>query len=274
MAMSLDDQKDAILREAARWGAETAAADVLGRAAVGHGTDARPKPADLLGFLRRYYRFVAPEDLADRGPARVATVALEHVSFGTHRPQGRALVRVRDERGERGAQGLEPGRILIDIVTDDMPFLVDSVTMELNRHDLGINLLIHPQLRVRRDITGGIRITDRYDDVAVRCDEQVSGDADFVREDRCAEAWREGDAAVIRRALGSRGGPRDVAARGNFCTLDSQGLIIDRRARSREIKSLASSASGSGCSCAPTATSASSPAWSTCRATASTPPTG
>ncbi len=156
MAMSLDDQKDAILREAARWGAETAAADVLGRAAVGHGTDARPKPADLLGFLRRYYRFVAPEDLADREPARVATVALEHVSFGTHRPQGRALVRVRDERGERGAQGLEPGRILIDIVTDDMPFLVDSVTMELNRHDLGINLLIHPQLRVRRDITGGM----------------------------------------------------------------------------------------------------------------------
>src|SRR6266536_4780089 len=154
MAMSLDDQKDAILREAARWGAETAAADVLGRAAVGHGTDARPKPADLLGFLRRYYRFVAPEDLADREPARVATVALEHVSFGTHRPQGRALVRVRDERGERGAQGLEPGRILIDIVTDDMPFLVDSVTMELNRHDLGINLLIHPQLRVRRDVTG------------------------------------------------------------------------------------------------------------------------
>src|SRR6266702_2566768 len=177
MAMSLDDQKDAILREAARRGAETAAADVLGRAAVGHGTDARPKPADLLGFLRRYYRFVAPEDLADREPARVATVALEHVSFGTHRPQGRALVRVRDERGERGAQGLEPGRILIDIVTDDMPFLVDSVTMELNRHDLGINLLIHPQLRVRRDITGGM----------IEVCGQVNGQAD--EPDQHDEAW-------------------------------------------------------------------------------------
>ena len=37
----------------------------------------------------------------------------------------------------------------IDIVNDDMPFLVDSVTMALDRHDLGVHLVVHPILRVR-----------------------------------------------------------------------------------------------------------------------------
>ncbi|GAA3053760.1 hypothetical protein GCM10020229_76720 [Kitasatospora albolonga] len=35
-----------------------------------------------------------------------------------------------------------------------MPFLVDSVTNELTRQDRGIHVVIHPQLVVRRDLTG------------------------------------------------------------------------------------------------------------------------
>ena len=35
-----------------------------------------------------------------------------------------------------------------------MPFLVDSVTMELAKHGLAAKLVVHPQLRVRRDVTG------------------------------------------------------------------------------------------------------------------------
>ena len=45
----------------------------------------------------------------------------------------------------------------MDIVTDDMPYLVDSVTTELNRHEAEILLIVHPLLRVRRDVTGGLR---------------------------------------------------------------------------------------------------------------------
>ena len=43
---------------------------------------------------------------------------------------------------------------MVEIVNDDMPFLVDSVTIELTRHRLGIHLIIHPVLAVRRDETG------------------------------------------------------------------------------------------------------------------------
>ena len=49
-----------------------------------------------------------------------------------------------------------PVRTVIDIVTDDMPFLVDSVTMELNRHQADISLFLHPRLVARRDVAGAL----------------------------------------------------------------------------------------------------------------------
>ncbi|CAM5518576.1 Glutamate dehydrogenase OS=Streptomyces albaduncus OX=68172 GN=FHS32_006983 PE=4 SV=1 [Streptomyces griseoloalbus] len=43
---------------------------------------------------------------------------------------------------------------VVEVVTDDMPFLVDSVTNELTRQGRGIHVVIHPQFVVRRDVTG------------------------------------------------------------------------------------------------------------------------
>ena len=45
-------------------------------------------------YLRAYYQRVATEDLAP--PARLAAVAQAHAQLGLRRPQGRALVQVRD----------------------------------------------------------------------------------------------------------------------------------------------------------------------------------
>jgi glutamate dehydrogenase len=103
-------------------------------------------------YLRAYYQRVATEDLAS--PDRLAAVAHAHAQLGLRRPQGRALVQVR-EPGDLDRAG--PSSIVVDIVIDDMPYLVDSVTTELNRHQAGIQLLVHPVLRVRRDVTGQLR---------------------------------------------------------------------------------------------------------------------
>ena len=46
---------------------------------------------------------------------------------------------------------------MVEVVTDDMPFLVDSVTMELNRLGHNVHSVIHPQLSVERDITGELQ---------------------------------------------------------------------------------------------------------------------
>jgi glutamate dehydrogenase len=105
-------------------------------------------------YLRAYYQRVATEDLAP--PARMAAVAEAHARLGLRRPQGRALVRVR-EPGAAHLDPVSPSSLVVDIVIDDMPYLVDSVTTELNRHEAEIQLLVHPLLRVRRDVTGGLR---------------------------------------------------------------------------------------------------------------------
>ncbi len=128
---------------------------------------------DVLGYLRAYYRHVAMEDLAAAGPERLAAIAVGQARFAGYRPQGRALVRVR--RGEDAA--CAAARDVVDIVTDDMPFLVDSVRMELTRHEVTTHLVVHPQLRVRRDVTGSLR--------------EVIGLVDGERSahDEIAESW-------------------------------------------------------------------------------------
>ncbi len=105
-------------------------------------------------YLRAYYQRVATEDLAP--PSRLAVVAEAHARLGLRRPQGRALVQVR-EPGEAHLGSISRSGLVVDIVTDDMLYLVDSVTTELNRHEAEIELLVHPLLRVHRDVTGALR---------------------------------------------------------------------------------------------------------------------
>ena len=45
---------------------------------------------------------------------------------------------------------------LITYSFNDMPFIVDSVTMELGRQGCGIELIIHPVMRVVRDADGNL----------------------------------------------------------------------------------------------------------------------
>jgi glutamate dehydrogenase len=109
---------------------------------------------DVSCFLDAYYQRVATEDLAP--PSRLAAVAEAHARLGYNRPQGRALVQVR-EAGRAHLDPLTSSGLVVDIVTDDMPYLVDSVTTELNRHQAEIQMIVHPLLRDRRDVTGALR---------------------------------------------------------------------------------------------------------------------
>jgi len=103
-------------------------------------------------FLRRYYRHVATEDLLARGAEDILGAALSHKEIAANRPVGTANVRVFTPTVED--QGWACGHTVIEMVTDDMPFLVDSVTAELARQERAIHLVIHPQLVVRRDAVG------------------------------------------------------------------------------------------------------------------------
>jgi glutamate dehydrogenase len=103
-------------------------------------------------FVHHYYRAVPPVDLIDRDPLDLYGAALAHLRFGEHRQPGHAKVRVYNPQIEQ--HGWQSTHTIVEVVTDDMPFLVDSVSMALNRLGLLIHLTIHPVVPVRRDARG------------------------------------------------------------------------------------------------------------------------
>jgi glutamate dehydrogenase len=118
----------------------------------------------LVPFLRQYYRFVAPEDVLGRAPRDIYGAALAHLELAQQRTPGTALVRVLSPTTE--THGWTSTHTVVEVVTDDMPFLVDTVSAELNRHDLGIRLVIHPVMRIRRDAVGRMLAVEPPDDGA------------------------------------------------------------------------------------------------------------
>ncbi|MFJ9981919.1 NAD-glutamate dehydrogenase [Streptomyces cyaneofuscatus] len=121
-------------------------------AASGADEDARPGQDAVLAYLQRYYLHTAPEDLGGRDPVDVYGAAASHYRLAENRPQGTANVRVHTPTVEEN--GWTCSHSVVEVVTDDMPFLVDSVTNELSRQGRGIHVVIHPQVTVRRDVTG------------------------------------------------------------------------------------------------------------------------
>src|SRR5215204_7573968 len=103
-------------------------------------------------FVRQYYRRVPPEDLIELDQLDLYGAALAHWSFARHRDRGTIKVRVYNPEFEQ--HGWQSGHTVIELVSDDMPFLVDSTTMELSGHGAGIHLLVHPVIRVRRNGDG------------------------------------------------------------------------------------------------------------------------
>lgn len=155
MQTKLDEAKAELLERAARVAENSPVGGHLPTGSTGEETpDAQEAPdrESLLSFLQRYYLHTAPEDLSDRDPVDVFGAAVSHYRLAENRPQGTANVRVHTPTVEEN--GWTCSHSVVEVVTDDMPFLVDSVTNELTRQGRGIHVVIHPQFVVRRDVTG------------------------------------------------------------------------------------------------------------------------
>ncbi len=105
-------------------------------------------------FLRTYYRGVGEEDLAARTPAALAHAARCHLELGRRRFAGESLVRVFNPDLER--DGFESPHTVVQIVTDDRPFLIDSLGLAFSRAGLAVHVIVHPVLEVHRDGRGRI----------------------------------------------------------------------------------------------------------------------
>ncbi|MFR9800156.1 NAD-glutamate dehydrogenase [Streptomyces sp. MS06] len=154
MQTKLDEAKAELLGRAARVAENSPVGGHLPTPTKGEGTpgDGTPDRESVLAFLQRYYLHTAPEDLTDRDPVDVFGAAYSHYRLAESRPQGTANVRVHTPTVDEN--GWTCSHSVVEVVTDDMPFLVDSVTNELTRQGRGIHVVIHPQFVVRRDVTG------------------------------------------------------------------------------------------------------------------------
>ncbi|MEU9328024.1 NAD-glutamate dehydrogenase [Streptomyces canus] len=155
MQTKLDEAKAELLERAARVAENSPAGVHLPTGSTDEDTPRTPDTPDsetVLAFLQRYYLHTAPEDLTGRDPVDIYGAALSHFRLGETRPQGTANVRVHTPTVEEN--GWTCTHTVVEVVTDDMPFLVDSVTNELTRQGRGIHVVIHPQIVVRRDLTG------------------------------------------------------------------------------------------------------------------------
>ena len=105
-------------------------------------------------FVRQYYRWVSPEDIAERRDLDLYGAALAHFDLARRRAPGATKVRIYNPEFE--VHGWESPHTAVEIVTDDMPFLIDSIGMELNRRGFGVHVIIHPVIQVRRDGEGSL----------------------------------------------------------------------------------------------------------------------
>jgi len=111
--------------------------------------------AEARAFISEYYDNVDPEDLADRAPEDLYGAAMAHYSFARAFATGTPKLRVYNPRPEE--HGWSSPHTVIEIVNDDMPFLVDSVTMEVNRQGYTLHLLNHPIFVAQRDEEGHLK---------------------------------------------------------------------------------------------------------------------
>ncbi len=154
--------------------------------------------ARLEAFARIYFGAVAAEDLLERTVPDLYGAALAHLNFASRRSPGEAKVRVYTPQLEE--HGWASTHTVVEIVNDDMPFLVDSVSMELNRLGSGVHLIIHPVVRVRRDEGGLLLDVLPHDAPADDCQLESFLHAEVVRETEHEhlERLREGLERVLR----------------------------------------------------------------------------
>ncbi|HEV2538092.1 MAG TPA: NAD-glutamate dehydrogenase domain-containing protein [Frateuria sp.] len=101
-------------------------------------------------FIGAFFARMAHSDVDLHTPAEWASLIAGLLDFLQQREPGRAKVRVLNPgRGHAG-------RSVVEVVTDDMPFLVDTVSMIVSEQ-LQIHAVIHPVVKAARDARGQLQ---------------------------------------------------------------------------------------------------------------------
>ncbi len=111
--------------------------------------------ADMLRvFTHQFYAKMPLADLERLDPTLAAAIARSAFAFFEHREKGAPQIRLFTPTMRE--HGYESHRLVVELLNDDMPFLVDSLTADLLRRGFTLHEMIHPILRVKRDRKGAL----------------------------------------------------------------------------------------------------------------------
>ena len=132
-----------------------------------------PRRKLVEAVAREYFNRVDPDDLAERTPEDLLGALLTHLHLGEVRESGRPKVRIFSPTP--GEDGWTSRHTVIQIVNDDMPFLVDSTSLEIHRQGLMLHLVVHPIFTAERDARGKLK--------------SIGGNANGQSPGRPRESW-------------------------------------------------------------------------------------
>ncbi len=110
---------------------------------------------DLADFVSAYFGKSDPDELQARGSTRLLALANAHRRLLDAEPDANG-VRIRVYNPSLAEDGFVSEHTIIQIVHEDMPFLVDSVTMAVNRNGRVAHWIVHPLLAVERNAQGQV----------------------------------------------------------------------------------------------------------------------
>ena len=112
----------------------------------------KTKQAEAQAFASAFYKRMSPDEAAQHGADGWAALAADMLEFARTRKRGKANVRLFNPTMKE--HGWESPHTVVQVVNDDMPFLVDSVTMTLAEKGIGVHVLGHPVMAITRDKAG------------------------------------------------------------------------------------------------------------------------
>ena len=142
-------------------------------------------------YVTNYFRGVPLDDLVQEAPATLATIVSNQLDFLQVRSPGETLIRIFNPRLE--SDGWESKHTIIEMVNDDMPFLVDTATLTFAEMKLGVHLIIHPVMRMKRDDDGRL--------VSIYIRKKQLGHAESLMQFQVDRRTRDEDLADIERRL-------------------------------------------------------------------------
>ncbi len=113
-----------------------------------------PKLKEAQSFAARLFEHLPEDEYGERSATVWAGLTLDLLRFFRERPAHAAKVRVYNP--SQDDDGWESTHTVIQIVNDDMPFLVDTVSLAITQDNTLTHLIMHPVIRVQRDPGGHI----------------------------------------------------------------------------------------------------------------------